>query len=901
MQMIKQQKKILGEEGSAILISLFCISLLIYMACAFLTMSVNNYKMAKFTADSTKALWIAEAGVAQSIYDLREDYFAHEYQIKDENFAQGGYSSSIITIKGFGVHESLITSVGTYKNRKDAVGLIMRMATPTDSVLFFDGNAKEKCMWRTVIGGPIHLNGSYMIGVNPTHPTYYFNMIKSKDILGPAINSFGYVYRGDGDHTYGNAGVGDGWVSASDYIPGTGITVDSSTPDWNFSGDSYGSLNWDSESGYPETTYDFIFPTQDTPGGLIHDINHGGFLIDILTIRKKGTSPYYNACSFKTYEEWVAELKDYFRYQIDEENRYSKYGYITEDNWTGEWKYIVNDVLREKTLLGRGNGSQTVYSLPADYPLGTEVIGIGDGSTTTFYYYPTTRNIKNVYLGGTMVEDTNVCVGGSPVESPGAPYEYKVYFDKAYDVYLNPSRFEKRKVIFEPAVPNGVTLKLYNDSGWVKDIVNDSGGPKTTWRWNKPGDDVSPSFNGQNNYLTNVKNETGTSSVYYLIINELRDWFTPGGSEMFTLSAITFQIAPGAGKKISTNWLRHVYNPTTGKPIVDANHICSWWHSDDHYKGSRRGRPCDWDRYKINDGNKTIGFTNDFTSSDDSPFPPFDTTPKSGSYVCIDKIIKAAILELDNIDANNCPRDPSEPENKDKYGIIFSEVPLVIKGSSQVPVTIVCMDDIYVQSINSEYEDDASEAKPVGIISAKGIWADYTGKRVDRDTGMLDTDEFLNQDKERCPVILNKVALYSTRGDTLFHYGGRRYCNIFKLVGSFTALANGYGKGEIGYGTVDPWGNPHGYKYGYNDGGSMEYTYGKTGINVKALVYPLSFRGDNPVTPEVEAPPPHFPKDIDVLLWKSLEIEKTEEFMSSIASYIGGKQSIPAEKISELY
>ena len=67
----------LNERGSALLISLFCISLLMYMAAAFLSMSVNNYKMAKFSADSIETVWVAEAGIAQMIHDLRDDYWAY--------------------------------------------------------------------------------------------------------------------------------------------------------------------------------------------------------------------------------------------------------------------------------------------------------------------------------------------------------------------------------------------------------------------------------------------------------------------------------------------------------------------------------------------------------------------------------------------------------------------------------------------------------------------------------------------------------------------------------------------------------------------------------------------------------------------------------------------------------
>jgi len=109
------------------------------------------------------------------------------------------------------------------------------------------------------------------------------------------------------------------------------------------------------------------------------------------------------------------------------------------------------------------------------------------------------------------------------------------------------------------------------------------------------------------------------------------------------------------------------------------------------------------------------------------------------------KVVK---LDLNTITEANCPRDPKYkssiiPIDRQKYGVIFSEVPLVVWGTPKVPVTIVCTKDLYVGPINAAQLDpndiskwwipkdpnlveDSKDANPVGIITSGILFYDFS-------------------------------------------------------------------------------------------------------------------------------------------------------------------------------
>jgi len=120
---------ILNQKGMALLTTLIFVFILVTFAVALLTMTSNDTKLSALQRDSTKAFYIAEAGVERTLYDLKEDYntdqnwvggsinnqpFADGKLYDEEPFGEGKYegkytvylinlSSNNVTIKSKGV------------------------------------------------------------------------------------------------------------------------------------------------------------------------------------------------------------------------------------------------------------------------------------------------------------------------------------------------------------------------------------------------------------------------------------------------------------------------------------------------------------------------------------------------------------------------------------------------------------------------------------------------------------------------------------------------------------------------------------------------------------------------------------------------------------------------------
>ena len=65
---------LLNQKGMALLTTLIFIFILVTFAVALLTMTSNDNKLSALQRDSTKAFYIAEAGVERTLYNLNEDY-----------------------------------------------------------------------------------------------------------------------------------------------------------------------------------------------------------------------------------------------------------------------------------------------------------------------------------------------------------------------------------------------------------------------------------------------------------------------------------------------------------------------------------------------------------------------------------------------------------------------------------------------------------------------------------------------------------------------------------------------------------------------------------------------------------------------------------------------------------
>lgn len=110
---------LLNQNGMALLTTLIFVFILVTFAVALLTMTSNDTKLSALQRDSTKAFYIAEAGIERTLYNLKKDY--ENSKNWDTNFDEGtlydgidfgdgkytvylsNLSSNTVTIKSKGV------------------------------------------------------------------------------------------------------------------------------------------------------------------------------------------------------------------------------------------------------------------------------------------------------------------------------------------------------------------------------------------------------------------------------------------------------------------------------------------------------------------------------------------------------------------------------------------------------------------------------------------------------------------------------------------------------------------------------------------------------------------------------------------------------------------------------
>ena len=114
----KIKNVLINQKGMALLTTLIFVFVLVTLAVALLTMTSNDTKLSALQRDSTKAFYIAEAGIEKTLYILKNDYESDqdwntgitEHTSKPGDFDEGTYtvylsnlSSNNVTIKSKGV------------------------------------------------------------------------------------------------------------------------------------------------------------------------------------------------------------------------------------------------------------------------------------------------------------------------------------------------------------------------------------------------------------------------------------------------------------------------------------------------------------------------------------------------------------------------------------------------------------------------------------------------------------------------------------------------------------------------------------------------------------------------------------------------------------------------------
>jgi len=288
--------------------------------------------------------------------------------------------------------------------------------------------------------------------------------------------------------------------------------------------------------------------------------------------------------------------------------------------------------------------------------------------------------------------------------------------------------------------------------------------------------------------------------------------------------------------------------------------------------------------------------------------------------------IKVVSLDLNKITKENHPKDPQDPANPNKYGVIFSELPLVVKGVPEVPVTIVGMEDIYLGPVNANYLrenldpkmpvavnllDDPDNLQPVGIICKKILWMDYTYAPVTNQSmaSYLVSNTFQPQQIIIGKTLkLNKVAIYApafrptyynlsmAQGANVwpFVYAWERDLWFVKVKGApMIGITNTYDSGRGFYNEymdldfcgsiytcedkeLEKW-SSEGAIIGEKPGNESPRIMSKYSGGLRA-VYANSLRYN---------PPPHMPIEFNITsFYGNFSIKRTEEFFDSLSDLI---------------
>ena len=172
------------QKGMALLTTLIFVFILVTFAVALLVMTSNDTKLSALQRDSTKAFYIAEAGIEKTLYILKKDYESDQdwdngingYTSSEVSFGEGTYtvtldikSSNNVTIKSKGKHNNKPTR---YVQVDATVGNL----SIWDNAIFAGSGQSGK-----VINGNVDIRGSvHILGIEGTIA------VESLDVTGTA-------------------------------------------------------------------------------------------------------------------------------------------------------------------------------------------------------------------------------------------------------------------------------------------------------------------------------------------------------------------------------------------------------------------------------------------------------------------------------------------------------------------------------------------------------------------------------------------------------------------------------------------------------------------------------------------------------------------------------------------
>lgn len=160
-----------NQKGMGLLTTLIFIFILVTFAVALLTMTSNDTKLSTLQRDSTKAFYIAEAGIEKTLYILKKDYESDQdwsngingYTSSEVSFGEGTYT---VTLENICSNSVTIKSKGKYNKAKRYIQVDATVGNLSiwDNAIFAGSGQSGK-----VISGNVDIRGSvHILGIEGT-------------------------------------------------------------------------------------------------------------------------------------------------------------------------------------------------------------------------------------------------------------------------------------------------------------------------------------------------------------------------------------------------------------------------------------------------------------------------------------------------------------------------------------------------------------------------------------------------------------------------------------------------------------------------------------------------------------------------------------------------------------
>jgi|GEM_PF-6469824 len=774
------------RKGSILVLTMFMTAIFALLAGILLQLVISNSMMISKKSEVYKSFWIAKAGISQTLHDLKDYYFLEQQQVKEKEFGGGLYKSATATLIGKGFHNTLIVSTGYYpivtgdvaeetssleltssNVTKYSFTAEVEMNAATDYVHFVETTFEPYS--RNGFLGPVHVNGDIHVGKDWAACYFY----KPETDYGPTMSCSGKIYI---THTYDD-----------DTSFAGGDTYQTAVSEGKFT------------SCNKQTSLDAHYPLHPWLGtfypaelSLIENKN-------LFYISKRGVRKVYNGLinhtTFKTTVSHTAPDQSQYSYDLMQDKQNG-----------GVFIKIPTAKNLDKSLFTR--------YISADWTLNFSNPGAGKVTYITNESKDVNKQAYTKYTGENMFASPNVMIAAN-LNSYFSISGFEIPFPQERDAdYM-------KYVMFK--YPTGSTYSTLVAPVVGANQNSDPGGP---------GDSMTPAFPGprfsMDSYTIDRQNKK-FKFKYPIVWDNFEFRFAPGlwgatGGKWMGRSLKQAKLAyafnsyfgctsgvnnQSVDPKILERYLPIFADPnnTFGHKVVvevadtgvsPMTVVGYWCEVADLCTATATDKV-----FTVNHATGVITF-GDGVKGQKPPFAPyvnisgnvfgapFPTSRYVFRYIWwshefpsdlsawIHSDVKVVKMDLSTLNAQNCPRDTKYPNDPEKLGIIYSQVPLVVFGTPKVPVTIYCEDDVYVGPVNSDrlipgnvddhknistanFIEDDPNAKPVGIMSKKTIWMDYT-YAVGGDPDAIKVNTFVDSTHASGygkTLKFNKVALYA--------------------------------------------------------------------------------------------------------------------------------------------